>query len=414
MNGHASRLHSTKLLALLAVAAAAMGCKDAPSTAPANTAHSARPNALLITQAQFVARGDDLIPGPAKLVILTPSPGHWHQEVIEDAASNVFHKAVAWRKGILTIGGEGAVLRHFTHHENGWTPKTLWQRSWGGKFDRLRDLEIGNVDGDPAEELVLATHDMGVVAIGNENPAGGWIFTELGKTPNTFVHEIELGDIDGDGHLEIYFTPSDRNRSNGTSQAGQVARYVWNGHGYDRETVIDWDSSHAKEILTADLDGDHKDELYAVREAEVTGTGADQHILSPVRILRLAHTGKGTWSPSVIATLQDRQARFLTPADVDGDGKLELVCAGMQSGLWLLRPHGDTLSATLIDADSSGFEHAVDAADFDGDGKDELYVAADRQHEIRRYAWDGSKFARTTLATIPALHITWNIQDASL
>ena len=42
---------------------------------------------------------------------------------------------------------------------------------------------------------------------------------------------------------------------------------------------------------------------------------------------------------------------------------------------------GKTPSFTkeLIDADSSGFEHAAGIADLDGDGRPELYVAADDQ-----------------------------------
>lgn len=398
------------LAAIATVALAA--CKD--DNEPAESARkTGLPNALLVAQAQFLAQDDKLVPGPAKLVILTPAAGHWKQQVIEDTASNVFHKAIAWRGGILTIGGEGATLRHFSRQGERWVPETLWKRTWGGKFDRLRDLEIGDVDGDGEPEMVIATHDMGVVAIGSETDSG-WEFTELGKTPDTFIHEIELGDVNNDGKLEIYFTPSARNRSDGTSQSGEVARYVWNGKAYQRQTLAVWDRSHAKEILVFDVDGDGKDELYAVREAEIDDSGDNLRITTPVKILRLSPAPSGRWSSAVMATLQDRQARFLTPADTDGDGKSELVAAGMTSGLWILRPAGNTLSATLIDADSSGFEHAVDAADFDGDGKDELYVAADREHEIRRYVWDGKGFARDTLAAIPARHITWNIQDARL
>jgi hypothetical protein len=37
--------------------------------------------------------------------------------------------------------------------------------------------------------------------------------------------------------------------------------------------------------------------------------------------------------------------------------------------------------------DSSGFEHAAVLADLDEDRRDELYVASDDQHEVRRYVW---------------------------
>ena len=44
--------------------------------------------------------------------------------------------------------------------------------------------------------------------------------TEIDEKPDTFVHEIEIGDIDGDGKLEFFATPSDRNSASG-SQAGR-------------------------------------------------------------------------------------------------------------------------------------------------------------------------------------------------
>ena len=39
----------------------------------------------------------------------------------------------------------------------GWTSETLWTRKWGGKFNRLRDVEIGDVNGDGKDDIVIAT-----------------------------------------------------------------------------------------------------------------------------------------------------------------------------------------------------------------------------------------------------------------
>ena len=83
----------------------------------------------------------------------------------------------------------------------------LWSQSWGGKFDRLRDIEIGDVDGDGKDEYVIATHDYGVVAVYNPAEDGGEPeVIELSKKADTFVHEIEIGDIEGDGTLEFFAT----------------------------------------------------------------------------------------------------------------------------------------------------------------------------------------------------------------
>jgi hypothetical protein len=380
---------------------------------PAPAAQPDQHPALLLAQAQFVEKAGEIEPGPAKLVILRRDDHGWTSEILEDEQSNVFHKAIVWHGGILTIGGGAALLRHWVRSGDDWKPKTLWRRSWHGKVDRLRDMELGDVDGDDRAEIVLATHDRGVVAIGDQGD-GDWTFTELGKTDDVFVHEIEIGDVDGDGASEIYSTPSARNRYTGV-QAGSVIRYDWTGDQYRKSQVARWDDTHAKEVLVTDADGDGTDELYAVREA-VIDRGDDDvpTIATPVRVLRLDRQDDGSWSESVIASVDDRGARFLVPGDVDGDGDVDLILATMHAGLWLLRHDGDSFHKVLIDAESSGFEHATHVADLDGDGQLEIYVAADDQGELRRYVWKDNQFARRKLADIPAHHITWSIQHGTL
>lgn len=367
---------------------------------------------LLMVQAQFSrdAAGKP-VPGPGKLTILRHYEDTWFPEVIEDSQSNVFHKAMAWRDGVLTIGAMGAILKYWTRGADGWEATTLWEKSWGGEFDRLRDLEIGDVDGDGQDELVIATHDMGVVAVGDEVD-GVWTFTELDPQADTFVHEIEIGDVDGDGVQEFYATPSARNRASMESQPGAVVRYDYVDGAYQRSVVIDWEESHAKEILVASIDG--ADHLFAVREAHTRREDGQVEILDPVRIIELTRGDDG-WTHKVVATLPDQQCRFLVPGDVDGDGQVELVASGYKSGLWSLeRGEDGTWTPELIDADSGGYEHATHVADLDGDGLLEIYVAADDQHQLRQYRWNGTAWDREVVAEIPELHITWNLQDGVL
>src|SRR5262249_57357482 len=80
----------------------------------------------------------------------------------------------------------------------------------GDKCDRLRDIEQGDVDGDGKPDLVIATHDQGVIAV--VHPEQGWRVEEVDRSPDTFVHEIEIGDVDGDGTAEFFATPSKPNK----------------------------------------------------------------------------------------------------------------------------------------------------------------------------------------------------------
>jgi len=388
--------------------------QKAPAPAEAKAPEGPVPT-IMISQAWFKKTGGKMQPQPAKMVLYRMADdGSWHEEIILDPDSNVFHKAMAWRDGILTIGAMKAMIKHWTRGDDGtWTAETLWEQSWGGKFDRFRDVEFTDLDGDGKDEMCLATHDMGVVAVGKEGDDGKWTFTELDKTPDIFVHEVEVGDLEGDGKMEFYVTPSERNKSSGVSQPGGVARYQAKKDGtFGGGKIVWWEESHAKEILVTDADGDGKDELYVVKEGHVVKEGGKKVLKDPVTLVRMDKDGKD-WKETVVATIPgEKQTRFVVPGDVDKDGAVEIVAAGMETGVHVLQPKGDgTFEVQTIEENSGGFEHATHVADLDKDGTLEIYVAADKQRQLRKYVWNGTRFERTKIADLPRDHITWNVQD---
>ena len=68
--------------------------------------------ALFVSQAWFY-KGEDgkPRPGPARLEIWRKTKDQWSMSRLEDGASNVFHKAMPYDNGILTIGAEAALLK---------------------------------------------------------------------------------------------------------------------------------------------------------------------------------------------------------------------------------------------------------------------------------------------------------------
>lgn len=362
---------------------------------------------LLVTQAWFWKdENGDSQPGPARLEIWRSKVDGWERIRLEDSDSNVFHKAIPFQNGILTIGAERALLKHWTMQDGRWNSETLWERDWKGKFNRLRDIEVGDVNHDGKEDLVIATHDAGVVAVIEPKTADSkQTLIELDEVKDTFVHEIEIGDIDGDGKLEFFATPSDRNQSK-KSQAGKVVMYRWDGKEYKRTIVEEYKKTHAKEILVADVTGDNKSELFSVLEAERVGKA----IIKPVEIRQYTEQADGSFKGEAAFTLKDEQCRFLVPGDFDHDGQIDLVAAGYHSGLWIARQTDDgKWETTLIDKDSSGFEHTSYATDIDGDGKVELVVAADNQASLNIYRWNGTAFDKEKIGDIAPNTFTWNI-----
>ncbi len=375
---------------------------------------------LLVALSQFEVGPDKKVlpkPGPARLDIFTREGGAWRHQMIEDATSNVFHKAFVYtppggEPGIVTLGAMGAAVKIWRKKEGKFVAETLWEKDFGGKFSRMRDAEVADLYGDGVPTIAVATHDQGVVATVRPNKEGGWEVKEIDALKDTFVHEIEIGDLDGDGKLEFYSTPSEPNRLDGSEQSGHVMRYTPTDGGKG-VVVADLGNRHAKEILVADVDGDKRDELYVAVEALTEKVGEEVRVMSPVEIRRY-DAGTDPTKGAVVGLLKDRLCRFLTAGDVDGDGKKELVAAPFSSGLWLLRPGADPRAEwdkSLIDKDSSGFEHSAILLDLDKDGRDELYVASDKQGEVRRYVWNGGGFDKSVISTreVPRSVFTWNL-----
>ena len=436
-------MHRRVLPVVLALAVA-VGCgkeseKPAAATAPAPSAAAPAPVAttsntpdslprgLLLALSQFAVSPEGKVlpqPGPAKVEILTREGGAWKVQSFEDPESNVFHKAMVYGApdgpAILTLGGTKAALKLWRKKDGKFqSVATLWTKDFGGKFSRMRDAEIADVLNDSRNGIAVATHDQGVVATVVPKPDGsGYDVTEIDSEKNTFVHEIEVGDLDGDGVVEIYATPSEPNKLDGSEQAGHVTRYV-PAKKEGRFVVADLGKRHAKEILVRDVDGDGRDELYASVEARTEVVDGQTRVVEPVEIRRY-DADTDPKAGVVIATLDDRLCRFLTSGDVDGDGKREIVAAGFKSGLWLLRPGEDPKKSKWkieqIDKDSSGFEHAALLTDLDGDHTDELYVASDDQGEVRRYVWQDGHFTKEVIhSRKPAgSAFTWNIMPVAV
>ncbi len=339
-------------------------------------------------------------PLPGRVGILSFNGRAWGYRYLEDADSNVVHKAMAYGdSGVLTFAGTKAIVKL-------WSPsgsaETLWEADFGGKFSRMRDAEVGDIYGDGTAAIAVATHDQGVVALLKPDGGGGFSVEELDREENTVVHEIELGGGDGDGTLEIYATPTAPNKLDGTPQPGRVVRYT-PATGEGRVEVADLGNRHAKEILVDDVDGDGRDELYVSVEGV---SGGDVEI-------RRYDADTDPRAQNVIATFNDRLCRFLTAGDADGDDSKEIVAATNKKGLWLLRPRSaGGWTKQLIASDSSGFEHAAILVDLDDDGRDELYVSSDDQREVRRYRLgDGGRWESETLwkHEDELSRFTWNV-----
>ena len=401
--------------------------RAAPDTQRANppTAAPAIPDSLpyglLLAFSQFkLVNGKPTSePGPARFDLLTREDGEWTTEVVEDTQSNIFHKAMPFTApgqppGVLTAAGTDAYVKLWHRKKGKLRSTTLWHPNFGGAFNRIRDAEVADLYGDGKPAIAVATHDQGVVAILRQRSKNKWSVKQLYERKDTFIHEIEIGDLDADGVLEVYATPTPPNRFLAPGQSGDVVRFVPK-RDEGPTVVAALGIRHAKEIYVGDVDGDGIDELYVPVEALMQGLGPGATMIEPVEIRRYDADTPADGG-IVVARIPDQHARFLTVGDVDGDGKKEMVVASFSMGLWLLRPGKNPKSewgVENIDRDSGGYEHAARFADLDGDGIDELYVADDKQGELRRYVWVNQRPKRTVIQKreVWRSRMTWNIVE---
>jgi hypothetical protein len=390
-------------LTVLLIAGAYLGCSDgsgseeAPrGSAPKDASEAAHRGGMILAMSDFEGSGIT-----AKLGFLRPdgsSDTGWGFEVVADPQNQVFHKA-AWFQpvdgdpGVLSIAasaGKGnARMKLWRKKGDTWTGETIFEGTLGAqKHDRLRDFEVGDVNGDGVDDIVVVTHDVGVVLV-FEQKEGEFTPTEIDRAADPeehlWIHEVEIGDVDGDGKNEFFATPSAPNTfTKGKEQPGFIVMYRWNGEKYDKTIIEELHGRHAKEILIADPKGSGRPALFTALE------GDNQGGLSSA--IKAYWFEEGSLEPKgeEIGTLPGTLCRFLNCGDTDGDGIKELIASTKSDGIHSFAfKDGKWVSKEIVSGRvSASFEHATVLSDHDHDGVMDLFVGSDDQFKVRRYFYD--------------------------
>jgi hypothetical protein len=242
----------------------------------------------------------------------------------------------------------------------------------------------GDCDDDGRDEIVAISdasnsgYDDGIIHVFDaETFALEWRsgVSFFGRNAWTGIHDVAIGDVDGDGDHEIIV---------GTDRLYDGTIYVIDGDTHAVQAKYLYDSgSPISALALADFDRDGKLDILAANFVEHTGSpGTFFYVIN-------AATGAVKWkSVSLASGFSGVYAMEI--ADVSGDGVPDAILAA--DAIFVV----DGAARTLRKSVSVG-NQGIDVADFDGDGVPEIWSGTGTGDLTRL---DPATLARTTVAHV--------------
>ena len=265
---------------------------------------------------------------------------------------------------------------------------------------RISSVAVGDVDGDGDMEIVTGGYCYGSAQLcvwdGETLVLEGvrtWKWVE-----NTEIRSVAVGDVDGDGDMEI-MTGGDY--LSGSFRVAQLC--VWDGETLVLEGVRTWkwaESTEVSSVAVGDVDGDGQMEIVTGGVYSVYSIGVHAQLcVWDGETLVLEGVRTWYWDYGILIN-------SVLVGDVDGDGQMEIVTGGAYWG----GPYNSQLcvwsGATLAleDVTTWYWNHdtyvwSVAIGDVDGDGDMEIVTGGHYTDGFGGYriaqlcVWDGATLA---------------------
>ncbi len=226
-------------------------------------------------------------------------------------------------------------------------------------------LAVADLNGDGKPDVVVVNYLSSSVQVMLGNGDGTFQPAVTYDSGGIWGLSVAIADVNGDGKPDLIVG----NAAGPNVSDLAVSVLLGNGDGtFQPAVAYDSGGSTVSSIAVADVNGDGKPDLVVVAQC---GGG---NCANPGTINVLLGNGDGTFQRPVPYGSGGQVPRSVAVADVNGDGKPDLVIAN-PSTVGVLMGNGDGTFKPAVTYDSGGGPVSIAVADVNGDGKPDVVVA---------------------------------------